>query len=105
MVGRRNLPAKARLPSAAGTVSAASSAPSRSLAELATSSRRSVVGGRPSRSGDSARPDRVTAVSPAAIAAPWSPKVCGTPRRRSWPPSVGGPSARPPARSTERSAM
>ncbi len=34
-------------------------------------------------------------MSPAAIAAPWSPKVCGTARRSSWPPSEGGPVGAP----------
>ncbi len=83
--GAGTCPRRRRLPSAAGTVSAPSSAPRRSLAELATISRRSAVGSRPSRRGDSERAESVTAVSPAAIAAPWSPKVWGTPRRRSWP--------------------
>ena len=43
-VGRRNLPAKASVPSAAGTSVAPSRAPSRSLAALATSASRSAVG-------------------------------------------------------------
>ena len=54
--------------------------------------------------GESGRPESVTAGEPPAMAAPWSPKVCGTASRRSWSASDGVASERPPARATARSA-
>ena len=103
-MGRRSLPASSRPPSGEGAWAAPSSVSSRSLAELATSAMRSAVGCWPGRSGDSPRPESVTAGIPSAIGGPWSPKVWGTAMCSSCTPSEGAPSLRPPARPMERSA-